>query len=131
MRPAYVEEAARLLKKSLIHVDTEKIVLNDGSHSAPHHREVSSDSSSDLATGSNGTHKHVQKSIEPNEEPSNESANAEALVVSYEEYKRISNMLVSHLRDNESSEEDGKHAQGTPLVHPLLAKRLRNRSLEA
>lgn len=116
VRPEYVEEAARLLKKSLIHVETEKIVLDDIPSHINDRQLVASENTAKTTTtatkpnGSTSASNKGKKTPRPDPEEKTGADSEEALVVSYEDYKRISAMLVSHLRDHETSEEDeGAH----------------------
>jgi hypothetical protein len=153
VKPAYVEEAARLLKKSLIHVETERIVLSDvpakkssttlpyppilsnpsvgpllgiarTNLGAPRVAAVDIETSMDVdnaeptaTTSSKGSTSTVSKPPAKKKGKQGRKAAAEAgkseekegeepLVVSYEDYKKISNMLVAYMRDYESSEEE-------------------------
>lgn len=106
MRPAYVEEAARLLKKSLIHVETEKIVLDD---IPSQNQQQPQDRRAGDASKPTETKALAEASKEQTKKPSGKDtgdvSSAETLVVSYEDYKRISNMLIFYLRDHD--EQDG------------------------
>jgi DNA replication licensing factor MCM6 len=98
VRPAYVEEAARLLKKSLIHVETERIVLSDFNPQGAHEDE--SISRSHLAPCTDPPTKPLEK-IQQDES----SGLAEPLMLSYEEYKKISHQLIQYLKQQEASGE--------------------------
>jgi DNA replication licensing factor MCM6 len=140
----YVDEAARLLKKSLIHVETEEIRLGQGgptpssaisqkAHARKKQRErenknknknrdmkekesdaedMECDNSNSVRTGkSKRIAKRKEKTKENNKEIRNDKTKGNGkgqekhgLSVSYERYKQLSNMIVLHIRENESTE---------------------------
>jgi hypothetical protein len=158
VRPAYVEEAARLLKKSLIHVETEKIALNDVPAKPPQPSTPppqlclpqcvcvrvllmvqgccvdGQDSAMDVepsaaaaaaskakpattakkaAAGKAGQKKAQKPGAGGSAAVEDDASSAEEpLTVSYEDYRKISNTLVSRLRDYETSEEEDEESSG-------------------
>jgi DNA replication licensing factor MCM6 len=93
VRPAYVEEAARLLRKSIIHVETEDIVLADAPGVTLETRRTNKENEQ----GDNNN--NVTKAKEAKAKP--------VLSISFEKYKRIANLIVMHLRRNEAVESSG------------------------
>lgn len=120
VRPAYVEEAARLLKKSLIHVETEKIALSDVPAKKPGDGSVMDVESSTAAAPTGGPAKtaaakkggkaaavqETKKKTKTTKTTDDQESAEEPLTVSYEDYRKISNTLVAHLKDYEASEEE-------------------------
>lgn len=77
MRPKYVKEAARLLKKSIIHVESENIVLGDDSD--------------------------AEDEDEAEEVPGEKEQGPAPLVMSFEDYQRMANLIVLRMRQNEDA----------------------------
>ncbi|KAL6041309.1 MCM DNA helicase complex subunit mcm6 [Balamuthia mandrillaris] len=94
IREEYVDEAARLLRKSTIHVETKDIVLE---------RKMSS---TEVAMTNGGDEDEANKQ-RPNGQQSKSTTTkqqAGKIAISYDHYKRISNLIVMYLRKLEEKE---------------------------
>jgi DNA replication licensing factor MCM6 len=89
IRVPYVEEAVRLLKKSIIHVETSDVAL-DGPDEASifDHRKA-----------------QAQMELEKMDEEAQERAPKEKMSIKFEEYQNIAKCFVLYLRDKESLPE--------------------------
>lgn len=94
----HVQEAYRLLSKSIIHVDQPDIDLNEYNRPAPTTDE------------------------EPMEEESEQQTNEE-MKVSVDDYKRFTNMMVYQLRRLDEEQEAESQANGTTIEMPGVKRR--------
>uniref|UniRef100_A0AAQ5Y4E8 DNA replication licensing factor MCM6 n=1 Tax=Amphiprion ocellaris TaxID=80972 RepID=A0AAQ5Y4E8_AMPOC len=93
VQPKHVKEAFRLLNKSIIRVETPDINLEQEDELEEEEQQEEGDNIPNGVNGVNGVNGHVN-----GPKPS--------LRLSFTEYRRISNLLVLHLRKAEDSEEE-------------------------
>lgn len=116
VQPKHVKEAFRLLNKSIIRVETPDINLEQEEEMEEEEEEQQQQDGNPVANGVNGinghvngvnghvngVNGHVNGHAEPGSQPK------PSLRLSFTEYKRISNLLVLHLRKMEEVEEEGE-----------------------
>uniref|UniRef100_A0A3P9KIY2 DNA replication licensing factor MCM6 n=1 Tax=Oryzias latipes TaxID=8090 RepID=A0A3P9KIY2_ORYLA len=101
VQPKHVKEAFRLLNKSIIRVETPDINLEQEDEVE---EEEQQEEGNNVPNGVNG---HVNGHMEDVNGHSEHSAQSKpSLRLSFSEYKRISNLLVLHLRRVEEAEEE-------------------------
>lgn len=112
VQPKHVKEAFRLLNKSIIRVETPDVNLEpeeeleeeeeqqEEGNNVPNGVNGHADGGNGLAKGINGHVDGVNGHAEPSGQPK------PSLRLSFAEYKRISNLLVLHLRKAEDAEEE-------------------------
>lgn len=116
VQPKHVKEAFRLLNKSIIRVETPDINLEqeDQMEEEEHHEEVNVPNGVDGVNGVNGINGHDGVNGHVNGinghvngvNGHTDSQVKPSLRLSFAEYKRISNLLVLHLRKSEEVEEE-------------------------
>ncbi|XP_076354711.1 minichromosome maintenance 6 isoform X1 [Tachypleus tridentatus] len=113
VHPKHAKEAFRLLNKSIIRVEQPDIHLYE-----EHDDDGQVDENSINGIVNGDTHKTIEdidaeKEVQPQKK---------GLKLSYEQYKAMSNMLVLHLRQEETriEEEDGKGYRRTDLINWYL-----------
>ncbi|KAF4080249.1 hypothetical protein AMELA_G00168360 [Ameiurus melas] len=104
VQPKHVKEAFRLLNKSIIRVETPDINLDQEEEEAMEEEEENRVNGHDVPNG------HVDAPVNGHEHAdgvNGESHNGKpSLRLSFSEYKRISNLIVLHLRRAEEDEEE-------------------------
>nr|XP_002125719.2 DNA replication licensing factor MCM6-like isoform X1 [Ciona intestinalis] len=91
--PKHVKEAARLLNKSIIRVETPDINFVE-------------EDESDMKENVQPTQQGTDGNTEPTQEPATQTTPAKKVKhMSFEEYRKISNMIVIHMRQQEEDEE--------------------------
>lgn len=97
VRPEYVREASRLLRKSIIHVESEDLVLSE--RPRPAQQQDAGDDA------------QQQPPQQQQQQPAAEAVPAGKRTLSFAEYKRITDLVVMHLRGcEERGEGAGKTA---------------------
>ncbi|RVE61592.1 hypothetical protein OJAV_G00172070 [Oryzias javanicus] len=109
VQPKHVKEAFRLLNKSIIRVETPDINLEQ--EDEVEEEEEQQEEGNNVPNGINGhaegINGHVNGHVEDmNGHPEPSSQSKPSLRLSFSEYKRISNLLVLHLRRVEEAEEE-------------------------
>ncbi|KAM3865696.1 DNA replication licensing factor MCM6 isoform 2-T2 [Diretmus argenteus] len=103
VQPKHVKEAFRLLNKSIIRVETPDINLEQDDELEEEEEENAPDVPNGVNGHVNGINGHangINGHAEPGSEPK------PSLRLSFNEYRRISNLLVLHLRRAEDAEEE-------------------------
>jgi DNA replication licensing factor MCM6 len=113
VRPQYVREAFRLLRKSIIHVETEDVTFDDGDDDFGGPDEDFDDHGGDMPT--NGDSAPTNQSDDMQVDRENESQQQEApkpkkkkkkkTQITFEQYESISNAISTYLRSKEDEEE--------------------------
>ncbi|XP_026230988.1 DNA replication licensing factor MCM6 [Anabas testudineus] len=114
VQPKHVKEAFRLLNKSIIRVETPDINLEHEEELGEEEEEEQQQEGDHTPNGVNGVNGHVNGHVEGvNGHVNGVNGHAEpgvhtksSLRLSFTEYKRISNLLVLHLRKAEEAEEE-------------------------
>lgn len=112
VQPKHVQEAFRLLNKSIIRVETPDIDFEDDQVLADDTEEgvMNGDTIVNGDGGMNGEGKPLTNGVHDDqdyEEEKVKKAPATKVRVTYEEYKHIANMLIIHLRQLEEAGEEG------------------------
>uniref|UniRef100_A0A3B4TK49 DNA replication licensing factor MCM6 n=1 Tax=Seriola dumerili TaxID=41447 RepID=A0A3B4TK49_SERDU len=113
VQPKHVKEAFRLLNKSIIRVETPDINLEQEEELEEEEQQEEVNGHVDGVNGINGINGHVNginghvNGVNGHAEPGSQKP---SLRLSFPEYKRISNLLVLHLRRAEEEEELKKSA---------------------
>nr|XP_020479764.1 DNA replication licensing factor MCM6 [Monopterus albus] len=110
VQPKHVKEAFRLLNKSIIRVETPDINLEQEDELEEEEEEQRQEEGGNIPNGVNGVDSHgdginghvngIDSHAEPGRQPK------PSLRLSFAEYKRLSNLLVLHLRKAEEAEEE-------------------------
>ncbi|AWP04525.1 MCM multi-domain protein [Scophthalmus maximus] len=109
VQPKHVKEAFRLLNKSIIRVETPDINLEQ-EEELEEEEEEQQEEGNNIPNGVNGVNGHVNgmnghaDGVNGHAEPSSQAK--PSLRLSFPEYRRISNLLVLHLRRAEEAEEE-------------------------
>ena len=93
VKPKYVQEAFRLLQSSVIHVQSDEVVLGD--------LEVDSQPIPRMTSDMEGSAMDIET------QPINVESQPSQMKMKYETFMRINNMLVFQLRRHESEEDSG------------------------
>ncbi|XP_023130189.1 DNA replication licensing factor MCM6 [Amphiprion ocellaris] len=117
VQPKHVKEAFRLLNKSIIRVETPDINLEQEDELEEEEQQEEGDNIPNGVNGVNGVNGHVNgvnghvnginghgNGVNGHDEPGSQPK--PSLRLSFTEYRRISNLLVLHLRKAEDSEEE-------------------------
>lgn len=117
VQPKHVKEAFRLLNKSIIRVETPDINLEQEDEMEEEEQQEEGANIPNGVNGVNGVNGHVNginghanginghvNGVNGHDEPSSQSK--PSLRLSFTEYRRISNLLVLHLRKAEDAEEE-------------------------
>uniref|UniRef100_A0A3P8U2A3 DNA replication licensing factor MCM6 n=1 Tax=Amphiprion percula TaxID=161767 RepID=A0A3P8U2A3_AMPPE len=117
VQPKHVKEAFRLLNKSIIRVETPDINLEQEDELEEEEQQEEGDNIPNGVNGVNGVNGHVNgvnghvnginghgNGVNVHDEPGSQPK--PSLRLSFTEYRRISNLLVLHLRKAEDSEEE-------------------------
>ncbi len=99
--PEYVLEASRLLRKSIIHVESEDVVLNERPAGSARSRKAEEEARAEAA----GEAQPAEAAEQPVKKELAKKPAAKTL--SYTEYKRITDMIVLYLRGLEERGEQG------------------------
>ncbi|XP_060683822.1 DNA replication licensing factor MCM6-like [Hemiscyllium ocellatum] len=102
VQPKHVKEAFRLLNKSIIRVETPDVSFDqddEGREEMEQEVHEGIDGTSDIPNGINGVNGHSEDSIK-------EEVPKHAMRLSFVEYRKISNLIVIHLRKLEEEDED-------------------------
>ncbi|XP_072435795.1 DNA replication licensing factor MCM6 [Chiloscyllium punctatum] len=102
VQPKHVKEAFRLLNKSIIRVETPDVNFDqddEGREEMEQEVHEGIDGTSDIPNGINGVNGHSEDSIK-------EEVPKHAMRLSFVEYRKISNLIVIHLRKLEEEDED-------------------------
>ncbi|XP_034039656.1 DNA replication licensing factor MCM6 [Thalassophryne amazonica] len=103
VQPKHVKEAFRLLNKSIIRVETPDVNLEQQDELEEEQQEEEGHNIPNGVNGIDGINGHVD-GLNDHAEPSSQSK--PSLRLSFTEYRRISNLLVLHLRRMEDAEEE-------------------------
>lgn len=108
VRPKYVQEAARLLQKSILHVDSDDVVLaedEEDPETDPGGAHVESTRDRDPpGRGAQETALEPETVVDGQSREETEpgaGAKREPLTITYEDYRRLSNRIALHLRSRE------------------------------
>eukprot|EP00824_Muranothrix_gubernata_P004390 TRINITY_DN1556_c1_g1_i1.p1 TRINITY_DN1556_c1_g1~~TRINITY_DN1556_c1_g1_i1.p1 ORF type:complete len:831 (+),score=204.27 TRINITY_DN1556_c1_g1_i1:41-2494(+) len=119
VRPKYVNEAARLLQKSIIRVEQQAIVLSEGEEEEEEGQEKRG---SGRARGRSSHAEDMEEDDEKDGRPTAPPQPVKKVVhLAYETYKAMSNMLVHELRRTETADSSGM--QQRRLVEWYLEQR--------
>jgi len=99
VKPAYVDEAARLLRKSIIHVDTQDVVLSDLSNASTMTTALQQLQTSNGNNGDSNADK-------------DQSSSQQKVTLSADRYTFMSRALVLHMERQASSNKDGDESGG-------------------
>lgn len=123
VKPSYVREAFRLLRKSIIHVETEDVTFDDGDE-FDDRREHGFDDDEDMAdeeavgesqANDEATSQAVEADNDPSAEPPSQQQEKhpkskklkkKKTQISFEQYGAISNAISTYLRSKESEQDD-------------------------
>lgn len=113
VKPSYVREAARLLRMSIIHVDSQPITLDDADNGTQDVPSVPIQASQSARlrqasdrTGSGSGSEQQRDSSQSNSGQSSDKAKSSKTIVSFQEYTTISRMMVEHIRAHSLSHSD-------------------------
>uniref|UniRef100_A0A3Q2ULR1 DNA replication licensing factor MCM6 n=1 Tax=Fundulus heteroclitus TaxID=8078 RepID=A0A3Q2ULR1_FUNHE len=107
VQPKHVKEAFRLLNKSIIRVETPDVNLEQEEELEEEEEEQQQDDGNNVPNGVNGHVDGVNGHADGVNGHADHGAQAKpSLRLSFAEYKRISNLLVLHLRRAEEAEEE-------------------------
>lgn len=110
VQPKHVKEAFRLLNKSIIRVETPDVNLEQEDELEEEEEQQQQEEGNAIPNGVNGINGHVDglnghaDGVNGHAEPGSQPK--PSLRLSFSEYKRISNLLVLHLRRAEEAEEE-------------------------
>ncbi|XP_020376820.1 DNA replication licensing factor MCM6-like [Rhincodon typus] len=99
VQPKHVKEAFRLLNKSIIRVETPDVNFDQDDEGREEMEQEIHDGTSDIPNGINGVNGHSEDSIK-------EDVPKLSMRLSFVEYRKISNLIVLHLRKLEEEDED-------------------------
>jgi DNA replication licensing factor MCM6 len=100
VKPRYVREAFRLLKKSIIHVESEDVLLEEEEMGRAY---MAAEANDNMAIDNESVVKSpLQDAKDPEPTPPKKTA-----TISYEAYHRIASSIVLHLRRHSQSNADG------------------------
>ena len=101
VKPRYVREAFRLLKKSIIHVESEDVLLDEEEIGKA---DMIGDASENMAIDNERV---IQSSTQDAKKSGSTLQKKKTATISYEAYHRIASSIVLHLRRHSQSNIDG------------------------
>jgi DNA replication licensing factor MCM6 len=126
VRPSYVREAFRLLRKSIIHVETEDVTFDDGDDDFGGPGDDFDDHGGDMpaTNGVASTNQPEDMQVEQETEAAQETTEAERpkkkkkkkTQITFEEYESISNAISTYLRSKEAEEEKTEEQGSTSYL---------------
>ena len=122
VKPSYVREAFRLLRKSIIHVETEDVTFDDGDEFDDEHEQHGFDEDEEMAEAAGEPQAHDEATqsqaddeadepsadppIQQQKPPKSKKSKKKKTQISFEQYGAISNAISTYLRSKETEQDD-------------------------